>query len=81
MRFKVRASLALIKVPLVDAATSIEGFTDALAALIQQPRRLGKLSAGAMTRAEELSWDKKAVEIATAYEAVLTANRLPTGTE
>ena len=60
-----------IKVPLVDAPTSIAGFADALDALIAEPSRLAELSAGAMTRAEELSWENKAIEIAEAYRAVL----------
>ncbi|MEM7624863.1 MAG: glycosyltransferase [Planctomycetota bacterium] len=61
-----------IKVPLVDAPTSIRGFGAALESLIEKPRQVAELSAGAMTRAEELSWENKVIEIAAAYEAAVS---------
>ncbi|MEL7087441.1 MAG: glycosyltransferase [Planctomycetota bacterium] len=59
-----------IKVPLIDPPTSITGFAGALASLIDQPGRIAELSAGAMVRAEQLSWENKVIEIAETYSAV-----------
>ena len=60
-----------IKVPLIDPQTSIDGFAAALQELIDRPERVEALSAGALRRAEELSWSEKAREIAGAFDRVL----------
>lgn len=59
-----------IKVPLLDPSTSIAGFAAALEALIDKPGQIAELSAGALVRAEELSWKNKVIEIAETYRAV-----------
>lgn len=56
-----------IKVPFVNPEHSIRGFRDALASLLQCPDALVRLSAGALRRAAELSWEAKVKEIAEAY--------------
>jgi glycosyltransferase involved in cell wall biosynthesis len=66
-----------IKVPMRDPATSIAGFHDAIGRFIIEPSLLGRLSEGALCRADELSWDEKARHIAATYESVIAA-RLPT---
>ncbi len=60
-----------MKVPLVDPRTSIDGFAAALQELIEQPSRISELSAGAIARAEQLSWSRKAREIADAFDRIL----------
>jgi glycosyltransferase involved in cell wall biosynthesis len=62
-----------IKVPMIDPATSIEGFAAALRTLIETPEKLPELSAGAIGRADELSWDRKVMDFVAAYEQVLHA--------
>ena len=59
-----------IIIPLNDPKTSIQGFRDAIRAFLIDPERVKNLSEGALRRAEELSWDKKAEVIAKAYETV-----------
>ena len=60
-----------IKVPLRDPATSIDGFAAALNALLDQPARVRTLSAGALQRAGELSWQRKGREIAAALDRIV----------
>jgi len=66
-----------IKVPLQTPAVSIEGFARAIGSLIRDPQRLERLSAGALARADQLSWDRKVDQIAAVYEDVLTATPRP----
>ncbi len=60
-----------IKVPMIDAASSIEGFAQALTKLHSNPPEVERLSRGALRRAEELSWDNKAKQIAQTYDRIL----------
>lgn len=65
-----------IKVPLNDVSTSIAGFQAALERLHREPGLVGRLSAGALARAQELSWDTLARRIAERYgQVVATAPR------
>ena len=56
-----------VKVPLVDPERSIRGFRDAIGRFLRTPKQVTGLSAGALRRAQELSWDAKVREIALAY--------------
>lgn len=57
-----------LKIPLVNPDTSIQGFRAAIERLLNEPDLLPQLSAGAIRRAQQLSWDEKARTIAKAYE-------------
>ncbi len=57
-----------IKVPLRDRDTSIDGFTCAMGRL-GDVARYGELSAGAIRRAAELTWDKKVLRMSQLYRA------------
>lgn len=59
-----------IKVPMRSAEESIEGFTEALRRFLECPGEVARLSRGALRRAEELSWDRKAERIAEVYDTV-----------
>ncbi|HTW94907.1 MAG TPA: glycosyltransferase family 4 protein [Tepidisphaeraceae bacterium] len=63
-----------IRIPMSDPATSIAGFAAALARFQADPSLVARFSAGALARAEELSWDRKAAHIAAVYEKVLSQN-------
>ena len=63
-----------IRIAMTDPATSIAGFSMALARFLSEPPLVARLSAGALARAEELSWDRKAAHIAAVYEKVLSAS-------
>lgn len=56
-----------IKVPFINPPKSIEGFRNAIDIILQNPDLIEKLSAGALKRAEILSWDAKVKEIAESY--------------
>lgn len=60
-----------IKVPMRGVAGSAQGFAGAIRGLLREPWRVAELSAGALARAEALSWDCKVDEIAAAYDEVL----------
>ena len=60
-----------IKVPLRNPACSIKGFAEAIRRLHCCPAEVARLSAGALRRADELSWDAKARVIAETYERTL----------
>jgi hypothetical protein len=59
-----------IKVPMVDPATSIRGFRDAVVRLVTEPGLLETLSAGAFARARAQSWESKIAAIGTAYHEI-----------
>lgn len=56
-----------IKVPFENPERSIQGFREALEQILNNPSLVEKLSAGALRRASELSWDAKVREMAEAY--------------
>ena len=60
-----------VKIPMISPATSVDGFANALRDLITRPSQIRVLSEGAIQRAAELSWERKAERIADAYEDVL----------
>lgn len=60
-----------IKVPMRGPRISEAGFAAAIRSLLASPQRVAALSAGALARAQELTWDRKAREIAAAYDSVL----------
>jgi glycosyltransferase involved in cell wall biosynthesis len=62
-----------IKIPMVDAESSIRGFQDAILRLASDPKLLESLSAGALARAAELSWDAKIEEFIVAYSSVISS--------
>jgi glycosyltransferase involved in cell wall biosynthesis len=66
-----------IKVPLRDPSTSVHGFADAIRRL-SNPFEYARLSAGALARASELTWQAKAQRIASAYASVLS-KKAPAG--
>jgi glycosyltransferase involved in cell wall biosynthesis len=60
-----------IKLPMIDPASSIAGFADAIRRLALEPGLVDRLSSGALRRAAELSWDNKARHIAERYWQVV----------
>jgi len=73
MSFAIDSSCGF-KVPLRDRQTSILEIADAISRLVMSPGLLNRLSEGALRRAEALSWDELAREIANAYDAIPLAN-------
>jgi glycosyltransferase involved in cell wall biosynthesis len=61
-----------IKVALRDPPTSVAGFAEAIRNLSSDDLLFARLSAGALARAAELSWDRKALEIASTYEDIIS---------
>jgi hypothetical protein len=61
-------------VPLRNPQTSIEGFAAAVHRLATDSGEFARLSAGALERAGELSWNAKALHIASVYERVIADN-------
>ena len=63
-----------LKVPLIDLETSIAGMAVAIRRLAHEPDLLGRLSAGALRRATEMTWDGIGRAIARGYEEALAAD-------
>jgi glycosyltransferase involved in cell wall biosynthesis len=61
-----------LKVPLRNPACSIKGFVGAIRHLASHPVEVARLSAGALRRAAELTWDIKARLIAETYDRTLS---------
>jgi glycosyltransferase involved in cell wall biosynthesis len=59
-----------IKIPLKDPQTSITNFAAAIQSLLSNSPQIQAMSIGALTRAQELTWDKKAQAIAEIYDAL-----------
>ena len=59
-----------IKIPLECPEVSVAGFSDALRRLLTTPDLLTSLSAGAIGRSRELTWDEKARQIAMTYQSI-----------
>jgi glycosyltransferase involved in cell wall biosynthesis len=62
-----------IKVPMQSPQASIAGFASALRLFCDKPDELARLSAGALRRATELGWAAKGLQIARAYDQVLSS--------
>jgi glycosyltransferase involved in cell wall biosynthesis len=62
-----------IKVRMHSPETSVAGFADAIRKVALDADLFHRLSAGALRRAAELSWDAKAKQIALTYEQVVSA--------
>jgi len=56
-----------IKVPMTDPAASVAGFSSAIRRLSEEPGLIESLSEGAIIRAEELSWNRIALQFARQY--------------
>lgn len=66
-----------VKIPLKDSATSIVGFANALTQIEQHPEWVERMSCGAIERAKELTWSKKAQEVSQGYvEALAEVGRI-----
>lgn len=63
-----------IKVPLRDPETSVNGFKSAIQALRDDSALYHRLSAGALKRANELTWDNKVAALCAEYDAALRPN-------
>ncbi len=61
-----------IKIRMISREKSITDFATAIRSLISNPTQIQSLSAAALHRAQELSWDGKVRQIAEIYNA--TAN-------
>jgi glycosyltransferase involved in cell wall biosynthesis len=61
-----------LKVAMHNPGSSVAGFRDAILRLWNEPELLPKLSAGALNRARDLSWDNKVEKIADAYHEILS---------
>lgn len=64
-----------IKVPMATPQGSIAGFADAIASLLDHPPCVAQLSAGALQRSAELSWDATARRLAAVYDEVFSQSR------
>ena len=62
-----------IRIPLTDSLTSIAAYTTALRRLAENPALLQRLSAGALQRVIDLSWDNQVARMLQVYEQILTA--------
>jgi glycosyltransferase involved in cell wall biosynthesis len=62
-----------VKVPLRTPETSVAGFAAAVKHLAAGGERFCQLSAGALARGAELSWDDKAAAIAATYDRVIAS--------
>lgn len=60
-----------IKIPLSTPKQSVQDFAQAIESLYNDRARLAQLSAGCITRAQELSWENKAKQMVNLYENVL----------
>ncbi|HOW72870.1 MAG TPA: glycosyltransferase family 4 protein [Phycisphaerae bacterium] len=60
-----------IKIPVVSPASSIKGFTAAIAMLAGSPSLMTQMSRAAVGRAEALSWDNKARQMVEIYRRIL----------
>jgi len=65
-----------IKVPLRNPMTSIAGFRHGLQGIFLNPSLIAKLSAGAIARASQLSWDTIIEKLSDAYEEELAQKAL-----
>jgi glycosyltransferase involved in cell wall biosynthesis len=59
-----------LKLPMTSPVASVNGFADALVQLISDPELLGRLSAGALRRSRDLSWEAKVKRISDVYREV-----------
>jgi glycosyltransferase involved in cell wall biosynthesis len=66
-----------IKIPLCSFDSSLAGFRDAILSLLRNRDALVSLKRGALRRAQELSWDSKAMTIAKAYVEILKNENTP----
>ena len=60
-----------IKIPLINPSTTIAGLRRAIVCIGSDADLRARLSAGALARAAELTWDKKARTIADTYERII----------
>jgi glycosyltransferase involved in cell wall biosynthesis len=60
-----------IRIPLTDSAGSIRAYAQAVQRLASDPGEVRRLSAGALQRVVELSWDKQSERMLAVYEEVL----------
>jgi glycosyltransferase involved in cell wall biosynthesis len=61
-----------IKVAFESPEVSRAGFLDAVESLLQNPEQLDVLSQGAVNRAREITWSKRAAEVVGIYKQVLS---------
>ena len=62
-----------IKVPMIDPASSIRGFRDAIVRVATEPGLLETLSKGAIARAREQSWEEKITTVSRTYRQIAAA--------
>jgi|WetSurMetagenome_2_1015567.scaffolds.fasta_scaffold06210_5 glycosyltransferase involved in cell wall biosynthesis len=63
-----------IKIPLISPEKSVQGFSDAMLLLLNDPVELTKLKIGALERSKELSWEVMAESIANDYLNIVKDN-------
>jgi glycosyltransferase involved in cell wall biosynthesis len=68
-----------IKVPVRTPASSVTGFADAISSLCNTPKTVECLSRGALARAQQFTWDKKAREMVALYEIARDGRTIPEG--
>lgn len=56
-----------IKISMIDPKTSIAGFSAAIGRLFDHPKLIAQFANGALERAKELTWERKARIVADAY--------------
>ncbi|WP_243373318.1 glycosyltransferase [Microvirga solisilvae] len=56
-----------VKIDMLSPEASISGFADAIQGFLSDPDKVQRMSAGAISRAKELSWDSKAWQISQQY--------------
>jgi glycosyltransferase involved in cell wall biosynthesis len=67
-----------IRVPAHSPEQSIEGFAEAIRRLATVPGEVNRLSAGALRRADEMTWERNAQEMARTYLEVVDRQRVRT---
>lgn len=59
------------KIDMVSPRASVSGFADAIQSFLTDPEKVHRMSAGAIARAKELSWDSKAWQISQQYLRII----------
>jgi teichuronic acid biosynthesis glycosyltransferase TuaC len=62
------------KIPFESPDVSVSGFVSAIKALLEDQNRLSELSKGALDRAREITWSKRAEQVVGVYRQVLDSD-------
>jgi glycosyltransferase involved in cell wall biosynthesis len=65
-----------IKIPLVNPKSSVRGFSEALVRLSREPELIKGLNQGAIKRAADFTWEKKAEAVTQIYARIMERSGL-----